>query len=852
MKSKYNKRILLGLLAVVMLFSLGRNVISADDALEGMQDTEEVETIEEIEETEQQEEIVEVEDTLSTEEETTRDDKVELQRASIVATSSTELVAGVTTLGEAFPDANFRTYVAENILLMTSGSYDETTLLTTANITTINTTTNVSPIEREIESLEGIKYFTNVATINCRNNKLTELDVSGLQKLQTLTASTNNLTSLNIANTPMLRGMNVAINELTEVDIPSTTSANFTTINVGVNKLQSLDVSAQLSLQSIDVSFNYITELDVSNTDALTTVILTSNPITSIDISSTSQASITRFQYELTSIPTMDLSGFSSLVNLGVTKSTNADLSDVINFRVSGSKAYNQREYTQINVTAGSLSIEPTYGYYVAAADTTGTYKFVVNIDELDRRAIAEEYELTEGALVDLEGNIIRGADTSNIKSDGSIVLETGGTILSGGGIYTFSGKVTVKDGIISTEDDYTFAKNTGTYDPVTGTSTATVGDIETVVSVNGGAASIDTNIDEATLPAGTIVTDDNGNVTYMPEGGSVDAKGNVTSDERVLTVPSDKVIDITTDSDGKAILPEGTIVSESGTDVTYPGKIEYNPDDNSVKYLPVDDLFKDDGTITDELTQKDIDEAQLVVDSMTESTLKDELQEKIDEAQRQLDEREAEKAVEDLFKPDSNGEIKDDLTQNDIDNAQDLVNKLPNGDKKDELQDKINEAQKQLDEKLYVIIEHFAVFKGTGTVYTKIDAPVEKFSKVYVDGKELDVNNYEVTSGSTVITLKEAYLKTLANGDYKVEVEFVSGAKVNTTLTVDVKSNASKTPTPGTSTTSKPSVDTTTSSSTNSSNVNTGDDTDTLLLIGMLVVSLARFAVVYKRKETE
>lgn len=53
---------------------------------------------------------------------------------------------------------------------------------------------------------------------------------------------------------------------------------------------------------------------------------------------------------------------------------------------------------------------------------------------------------------------------------------------------------------------------------------------------------------------------------------------------------------------------------------------------------------------------------------------------------------------MDDLFNPD--GTIKDTTTQDDINNAQDAVNKLLDGDLKDELQDRINEAQKQLDDR--------------------------------------------------------------------------------------------------------------------------------------------------------
>ncbi|MDQ0360644.1 LPXTG cell wall anchor domain-containing protein [Breznakia pachnodae] len=169
-----------------------------------------------------------------------------------------------------------------------------------------------------------------------------------------------------------------------------------------------------------------------------------------------------------------------------------------------------------------------------------------------------------------------------------------------------------------------------------------------------------------------------------------------------------------------------------------------------------------------------------------------------------------------------------------------------------------MDEAQKQLDEKNFVVLEAFKVFTGKGTVYTKIDAPVEKFTKVYVDGKELAASNYEVTSGSTVITLNGTYLKTLANGTYDVDVEFSSGAVVKTKLTVNVSNNPSTKPTDPSQptvdapTVSKPSVNPNGTSTSGVNTVNTGDQTNMVLLYGLLISSLLGIAVVTKKRKMQ
>ncbi|MFV0395895.1 MAG: toxin Cry1Ac domain D-VI-related protein [Coprobacillaceae bacterium] len=186
-----------------------------------------------------------------------------------------------------------------------------------------------------------------------------------------------------------------------------------------------------------------------------------------------------------------------------------------------------------------------------------------------------------------------------------------------------------------------------------------------------------------------------------------------------------------------------------------------------------------------------------------------------------------------------ADGSLKDGVTQEDIDNAEDLVNKLPDCELKDELEDKLKEAQKQLDERNFTVLKGFKTFTGTGTVYTTINAPVEKFNAVYVDGKLLPSSNYVVISGSTVITLNEAYLKTLANGIYNVEIEFISGARISSPLTEDLLSAQ---------TTTNPSVEA--GSVTTGSVQTTGDTTDLAALYTTLGVSILGLIVVIKKSK--
>lgn len=333
--------------------------------------------------------------------------------------------------------------------------------------------------------------------------------------------------------------------------------------------------------------------------------------------------------------------------------------------------------------------------------------------------------------------------------------------------------------------------------------------------------------------------------------------------------------------------------------EMNIPSLTDYRYDDLS------DMLLNADGTLCDGVTQADVDRARESANYWSEPTRSDWLN-KVNTAQEIIYEMDAESKVGNLLTDDgtnllpgvdqtavtsakeavdklSDGDLKialkaeveiaqnminaidkvtsiyedDKVIQADINNAQALVELLPAGSLQLELQGKINEVQKRLDEKNFVVLKAFDVFTGDGTVSATIDAPVEKFSAIYVDGKLLPTSNYVVTSGSVVITLNEAYLKTLDNGSYNVEVEFASGAKVSTILTVAVPQilqppvDPSKPILPE-APTSKPSTKPTVSGGATASGntVNTGDNTNLMSLYAILGTSLLGLLAIVKRKK--
>ncbi|MBC1813269.1 hypothetical protein HCA60_12285 [Listeria booriae] len=124
-----------------------------------------------------------------------------------------------------------------------------------------------------------------------------------------------------------------------------------------------------------------------------------------------------------------------------------------------------------------------------------------------------------------------------------------------------------------------------------------------------------------------------------------------------------------------------------------------------------VTNLFENnnpDGDIVGNLTQDDLDKAQDLINKVTDETKKAELQTALNKAKQQLTDRieaaekeaqdKANEAVTNLFENnDPDGDIVGNLTQDDLDKAQDLINKVTDETKKAELQSSLDKAKQQL-----------------------------------------------------------------------------------------------------------------------------------------------------------
>ena len=133
------------------------------------------------------------------------------------------------------------------------------------------------------------------------------------------------------------------------------------------------------------------------------------------------------------------------------------------------------------------------------------------------------------------------------------------------------------------------------------------------------------------------------------------------------------------------------------------------------------------------------------------------------------------------------------------------------------------------------------------GTLVFRANGDFSKFTGVKVDGTLIDAKNYTAVSGSTVITLKADYLKTLSVGTHKITVVYTDG-ECSANFEVKKASSEQTKPTEGDKT------DTTTpTGGKDTTSPQTGDNSNLALWFAVLFVSGAGAlgtAVYSKRKK--
>ncbi|MCK5210791.1 MAG: T9SS type A sorting domain-containing protein, partial [Cyclobacteriaceae bacterium] len=127
----------------------------------------------------------------------------------------------------------------------------------------INRITTLNIRNNDITDLTGIQDFVKLVNLNCSNNRLTSLDMSGIQKLEFLNCSGNQLTNLDVSFNTSLINLDISGNSLTDIDISQNSA--LVKLNCSSNQLTSLDILQNINLNEIFARFNKLFSVDANN-----------------------------------------------------------------------------------------------------------------------------------------------------------------------------------------------------------------------------------------------------------------------------------------------------------------------------------------------------------------------------------------------------------------------------------------------------------------------------------------------------------------------------------------------------------------------------------------------------------
>jgi Leucine-rich repeat (LRR) protein len=182
------------------------------------------------------------------------------------------------------PDANFKALLLSanpnNSIAQNSNSYiridsnfdNEIQLTEAAQVIYLDVRNS------NIGSLDGINFFSNIVGINCSNNQIGSLDLTGLPNLEGLDCSYNySIDELYFSSSANLRRLDCTANALTSLNVCNFT--NLTSLYCEGNLLSSLNLCGLTNITHLYCGDNLLTSIDVTGLHNLLTLDCSDNQI---------------------------------------------------------------------------------------------------------------------------------------------------------------------------------------------------------------------------------------------------------------------------------------------------------------------------------------------------------------------------------------------------------------------------------------------------------------------------------------------------------------------------------------------------------------------------------------------
>ena len=221
-----------------------------------------------------------------------------------------------------FPDYHFSNKLQENITLDTNHDGQ-------IQVSEAQAATSLTLNDAGIVDLTGIEYFTNLQSLNCSNNALTNLNLNGLTNLYSLYCDANQLTSLDVSYLPNLQILTTQLNPLTSLNV---SGLHLTQLWCYDTNLSQVNVSGMTSLTDLRCyNMPQVVSINAANAVNLTNFATGIMPnLTSLNLSGTKIQELNLLEYNNVSLlQNLNLTNCSQLTSLSINTAslTNLNLS---------------------------------------------------------------------------------------------------------------------------------------------------------------------------------------------------------------------------------------------------------------------------------------------------------------------------------------------------------------------------------------------------------------------------------------------------------------------------------------------------------------------------------------------
>jgi hypothetical protein len=221
---------------------------------------------------------------------------------------------GVTIDATSFPDSCFRSYVEDNFDKDFDGRLSEEEIVSVEDIFIEGdyVGNEYDCRYKDLESVKGIEFFTELKDFRVFNCSLRSVDFSNNTKITKIVLMGESVQDINISHNRALEELTCFGASLSKIDISH--NKELRDVDLTGNKISKLDISNNIKLEKLNCKNNDINEIDIQNNLELHSLDISGTNISEIELSSANKLEF--FECIGTDISELDLSNNSELLSI--------------------------------------------------------------------------------------------------------------------------------------------------------------------------------------------------------------------------------------------------------------------------------------------------------------------------------------------------------------------------------------------------------------------------------------------------------------------------------------------------------------------------------------------------------